>query len=252
MTSRNCRNCGDVFDAGAARTAPTGRLPSHCSTRCRVQHQVKRAKERASYDYGRIKRACAECGEDFEYERGFGRSVRFCSDFCRTKRRHPNMLARPLCCVPGCPRPRQQREHCTTCYARLRRTGSTDAPRYRYRSLSSTGYVIVSDKSHPLTNKRNGILFEHRKVLYDAIGPGPHQCHWCQREVDWTIGPLRPHSLLPDHLDGDKANNAPENLVPSCNPCNGQRGMFMSWVRAHADDQVLWQMYQDAIRKGLA
>lgn len=64
----------------------------------------------------------------------------------------------------------------------------------------------------------------HRVVLYDKIGPGPHPCHWCGKPVDWTtnrnggIG-----QLVADHVNDDRGDNRPENIVPSCRGCNGQR-----------------------------
>jgi hypothetical protein len=72
---------------------------------------------------------------------------------------------------------------------------------------------------------KNGEVLEHRRVLYDAIGPGPHECHWsgisgCGKVLEWggTGG------IQADHLDGDKLNNDPTNLVPSCLGCN-RKGM---------------------------
>jgi HNH endonuclease len=58
-------------------------------------------------------------------------------------------------------------------------------------------------------------------VLYDKIGPGEHGCHWCPRRVHWDgVGILR---LVADHLDDDRWNNDPENLVSSCRTCNSNR-----------------------------
>jgi hypothetical protein len=77
---------------------------------------------------------------------------------------------------------------------------------------------------HPLSD-RNGYVGEHRAVLYDRIGPGPHHCHWCGTEVNWMPGSgARRGALVVDHLDNDAFNNADANLVPACQPCNGTRG----------------------------
>lgn len=79
--------------------------------------------------------------------------------------------------------------------------------------------VLCNQYEHPLS--RGGQLEEHRKVLYDKIGPGPHYCHWdCGKLLEW--GGIR--GICSDHLDGDTLNNDPENLVPSCVVCNRQRG----------------------------
>jgi hypothetical protein len=188
---------------------------------------------------------CIQCGTDFAYE-GIGAPRRLCSDFCRTKRRHANLKLRPLCVVEGCQNPRQYASGvCNACYVRQWRGGDLlQKPKPAYRSLSTHGYVRVSNSTHPLSS--NSFVYEHRKVLYDAIGEGPHACHWCGTAVQWVKGRCVKGSLVPDHLDGDKTNNSLGNLVPACNRCNATRGLFMAWVRKHKDDPLLWQMYQDA------
>lgn len=86
---------------------------------------------------------------------------------------------------------------------------------------TGTGYRAERGGDHPAT-WRNGVVSEHRKVLYDKIGPGPHPCHWCKRELRWD-GPTGTGKLYVDHLDFDRLNNAAENLVPSCMQCNIHR-----------------------------
>ncbi len=77
--------------------------------------------------------------------------------------------------------------------------------------------------NHPLAPP-SGMVVVARLVLYDKIGPGPHTCHWCGNEVRWMPGSgLAPGALVVDHLDFDRANDSPENLVPSCNSCNAHR-----------------------------
>lgn len=75
----------------------------------------------------------------------------------------------------------------------------------------------------------------HRYVLHEAIGDGPHPCHWCGKEILWMArrgrNGERPNDLVPDHLDGDPKNNTPENLVPSCYRCNALRGVLSTWER---------------------
>lgn len=84
-------------------------------------------------------------------------------------------------------------------------------------------YLTASAPAHPLAMK-NGKVYVHRATLFDAIGWGPHPCHWCGTELHW-----RPTSsgtrLDVDHLDGDGSNNHPSNLVPSCSRCNSARGV---------------------------
>lgn len=77
--------------------------------------------------------------------------------------------------------------------------------------------------AHPLAPP-SGTVAECRLVLYEEIGPGSHQCRWCDKVVTWMPGATNhPDSLVADHLDWDKHNNAPENLVPSCRVCNAHR-----------------------------
>lgn len=94
----------------------------------------------------------------------------------------------------------------------------------RQRQLGSgKGYYYDGDYRfltkqycHPLANDE-GMVAEHRKVLYDRIGPGPHPCHWgCGRELDWG----GQGGIQADHLNGIKDDNRPENLVQSCQSCN--------------------------------
>lgn len=92
----------------------------------------------------------------------------------------------------------------------------------RDRYISPAGYVqLIAQEQHPLmTGPARSAVLEHRKVLYDEIGPGPHPCHWgCGRLLEWGG-----HAgIQADHVDGDKTNNTPENLVPSCPSCNYRR-----------------------------
>lgn len=91
------------------------------------------------------------------------------------------------------------------------------------------GYRILSgQQGHPLAD--GGRLEEHRKVLYDKIGPGPHPCHWgCGKTLEWG----GKSGIQADHLDGDRLNNDPDNLVASCGGCNVKRAMAgnpQSWT----------------------
>lgn len=83
-------------------------------------------------------------------------------------------------------------------------------------TLRADGYWQLRDPNHPTATK-SGVLFVHRKVLYDSIGPGTHSCHYCGQSVEWMV------DLEVDHKDRDKNNNTPENLVPCCRPCNRSR-----------------------------
>lgn len=81
---------------------------------------------------------------------------------------------------------------------------------YKYVDRYEESYV---HKSHPLGGK-SGMAFTHRLILWEAIGPGTHPCHWCRQPVTWMV------DLHVDHLNGNKLDNDRVNLVPTCRPCN--------------------------------
>jgi hypothetical protein len=52
--------------------------------------------------------------------------------------------------------------------------------------LTVSARRMVWAPNHPLKTK-NGYVAESRKVLYDTIGHGPHNCKWCHREIHWVV-----------------------------------------------------------------
>lgn len=87
-------------------------------------------------------------------------------------------------------------------------------------------------------------MYVHRIVLYEKIGPGTHDCHWCRKEVEWSVTGSR--KLVVDHLDGVKTNNDPSNLVAACHRCNSIRGLFQNWVETHRDDPFLAALFRES------
>lgn len=83
------------------------------------------------------------------------------------------------------------------------------------RAVSTSGYRLV------------GKEYEHRIVLRAVIGGEPHPCTWCSRILTWGV------DLHVDHLDYDKLNNDPHNLVPSCQPCNNRRSRHWRHNQTH-------------------
>lgn len=190
---------------------------------------------------------CGVCSKEFERQKRLGAFPKFCSNTCKFEARRIHVQI--PCSTPDCKNTRYYTSGlCNSCYYRKHRTGTIDKRTKLYRTIGTNGYVSVVLRDHPLARK-NGYVFEHRRILFDAIGKGPHPCHWCGDLVDWIKGKCLKAGLVPDHLDGDKQNNALSNLVPSSNPCNSRRGMFMRWVEKHKDDPVLWAMYEIARAK---
>jgi hypothetical protein len=150
-----------------------------------------------------------------------------------------------ICTVEGCEKPAKRSNgkyfdrFCSMHRARVTRHGD---PSVRLRTLQpfmhSNGYMQQRNPDHPLA-MANGCVYVHRAVLYAAIGDSTHRCHWCEIEVRWCGE--TPHELVPDHLDDDRTNNNPANLVPSCRQCNTRRACVGR--RADRKDLDLTQLF---------
>jgi hypothetical protein len=89
------------------------------------------------------------------------------------------------------------------------------------RKASVKGQRMRTARGHPIAPP-SGVVAVARLVLYDKIGDGPHQCHWCGRSINWSLG-IASDGLVADHLDWDYKNDVPENIVASCTSCNTRR-----------------------------
>jgi 5-methylcytosine-specific restriction endonuclease McrA len=107
-----------------------------------------------------------------------------------------------------------------------RHAGDVTAGEGRYGNgyLTSDGYIATAQTGHPLARSK-GQVQAHRLILFAKIGFGPHLCHWCRKPISWGYH-VGPDTIVADHLDENRANNAPENLVPSCNRCNAARSRY--------------------------
>jgi len=131
------------------------------------------------------------------------------------------------CSIERCGKPHNSHGWCKEHYDRYLRHGDPTVVIDRTSKgwLHDEGYRRLSIPGHPLASS-NGHVFEHRVVLYDKVGPGPHPCHWCTTPVDWSKSwPHADDALVADHLDGNRLNNDPVNLVPACQLCNYTRGV---------------------------
>lgn len=163
-------------------------------------------------------RACPLCGERFMPARS---DAIYCSNGCR----QAAYRAR-LCSIAGCSKRRFARGWCKVYYTRWLRHGDPLTVLTGLTWITSGGYAKRGGSAaHPLADG-NGAVYVHRAVLYDRIGIGPHACWWCDTPVEWTawtFGQPTDGVLVADHLDGDRLNNNPDNLVPSCVRCNQHR-----------------------------
>lgn len=133
-------------------------------------------------------------------------------------------MANRTCTATDCDKPPRTAgsDLCPMHYHRMYRHGSLDKTASGVRVGSPRRYRVIVAKGHPLAYS-GGRAYEHRVVLYDQIGPGPHECHWCGKSVDW-LPKGDQAELQPDHLNNDGGDNRPENLVPACRACNAARG----------------------------
>lgn len=130
---------------------------------------------------------------------------------------------RALCEVGDCGRIVKGRGLCGRHYMRAYRHGDVTTGEGRYGSgwLRPDGYIETRRTGHVLATA-HGFLLMHRLNLFDRIGFGPHRCHWCSTPINWGLG-VGKGVLVVDHVDADRSNNQPPNLVPSCHPCNIRR-----------------------------
>jgi len=121
--------------------------------------------------------------------------------------------------------PSHRRKYCNRTCAAIGRTKKTENLQAKYR--------VRVVKEHPLLGAGTSVL-EHRSILWDHIGRGPHKCHRCSTDVSWFPDEdpgCKP--LVIDHVDRNSKNNSLDNLAVSCQRCN-----LMNSPRTVEDDEV--------------
>lgn len=178
-------------------------------------------------------RKCQQCGTPFVPKRQAGQRQLHCSRECRVKYQVAQRQNLPRCSVDGCQhRVRSGRAVlCEKHYGRARRgVDLNDARPVSGRYVTAAGYIKLLRPDHPLADT-HGHVFEHRVVVYDKNGGTEPSCFWCGKGLTWK-------QAVVDHLNEDKADNTPSNLVCSCNDCNRARGALVPFVRRMRADAI--------------
>lgn len=206
-----CKGCGET----AIVRAYYDYTPQFCSVRC--ANKTHNQQRKLPYEHCTI-----EGCDKPNYVGGL------CQMHYWRKKHHGDVdhyIYQKHCKVEGCQRPHAKNGFCNLHYQRIKRRGTTGDP---VRIIDPKRYRQKKMPNHALAMS-SGRVFVHRASLYDKIGPGGFPCHWCQKMVYWEKSyPKHEDALLVDHLDHDRHNNNPDNLVPSCNRCNSQRRRLSS------------------------
>lgn len=139
----------------------------------------------------------------------------------------------PLCAVHKCGNVVVSRNnpHCDKHFGRLRRGADMYNDRViGQRYTTAAGYVVNTNSSHPLSG-RDKRVYEHRQKAYDAHGGQCPSCFWCGKSLSWDTSVV-------DHLDENKSNNNPDNLVVACNVCNRARGAMLPFIARVMNNRI--------------
>lgn len=159
-----------------------------------------------------------------------------CSPDCRVKwqieRAKVRKVEYPSCSADGCTNgaTRVKAGLCEKHYCRVRRGAPLTDPKRSYKYVTKAGYIILLRSEHPLAMSE-GRVAEHRIVAYEKHEGKCPSCFWCALSLSWE-------DAVVDHLDEDKQNNKPTNLVVSCNRCNRARGALLPFIAGMRPDAL--------------
>ncbi len=131
----------------------------------------------------------------------------------------------PKCSVHKCEKTVVSRNnpYCDKHFGRLRRGADVNNDRLiKQQYTTASGYVVKTNSNHPMATK-DFRLYAHREVAHDKHAGVCPPCYWCGANLTWSDAVI-------DHLDEDKKNNVPDNLVVACNTCNRARGAMLPFV----------------------
>lgn len=265
-----CTACGKKFHVSPSRVK-SGR-GRYCSRRCKDKAQ--RGENAPNWRGGPVKRICEVCSKEFYITRAktMGGKGRFCSNECRcialSGENHPNWRGTNCACeVCGkefymnpahikrgqgrfCSRkcmgiaysgengPCWKGPNCTceVCGKEFYAKPSWIAKgRGRFCSHKCRA-IAMSGENSPCW--RGGIRFllyppEFNEVLKEQVREGQnHQCFICQ------LPDKNRKTLAVHHIDYDKVNNDPGNLVALCSSCHGATGTNREYWTAHLRKQT--------------
>lgn len=196
LEQRTCPVCDRDFTTYPSQNRLT------CGKACKVIAQRKP-----------LHRKCITC--DTPFVTNPSRDKRYCSQACALPG-FGNAESREclICGTAFTTFPAQNKRYCSqACRGVARRKPDSE-------SIGRVRLAYVP-YGHPLATPGNRQVQQHRLLLWDEIGPGPHPCYHCGDPVDWIPGSYTAQgSLVVDHLDRNPRNNDLSNLKPSCQTCN--------------------------------
>ena len=129
-------------------------------------------------------------------------------------------MSKPTCSIRECEQPTKSRGWCAKHYKRWERRRDLGDPEPPRPVPNQKGYLTQRMPDHPTANVQ-GRAYLHRVALWDRLDGREPECAFCHVRLVW--GGTESNSVTVEHLDGDRTNNHPLNLVAACPSCNTKR-----------------------------